>query len=150
MGFSITKKEIGKLNIYQPAMIEAAKCLLQDREGDKAVAVVVDGAAFGPEITQVAYKIKKNPNANLLLPESFEWMILKSGLIKAGGLNDILDAPYDFIDSEDYVSWERFFTAKLVELTQRTVWAYRKDHIQGAYLSDHSKKAIVDEFFEGM
>lgn len=34
----ITQKEIGKLYIYQPAMIEAAKCLLQDREGNKAVA----------------------------------------------------------------------------------------------------------------
>ncbi len=123
--------------------------ILDGLRGD-AVTVVVDGAAFGPEITQVAYKIKKNPNANLLLPESFEWMILRSGLIKASGLNDILDAPYDYIDSEDYVSWERFFTAKLIELTQRTVWAYRKDKIGYAYLSDHSKKAIVDEFFEGM
>ena len=34
MGFSITKKEIGKLNIYQPAMIE--------RQRNKAFGIVLD------------------------------------------------------------------------------------------------------------
>ncbi len=35
-----------------------------------------------------------------MLPESFEWLILQSGLIKEKELQDILESPEEFIERE--------------------------------------------------
>lgn len=48
---------------------------------DKKVFVIADGAAFGSEIDRIL-KLRSIANIRLCLPESFEWLILKSGLIK--------------------------------------------------------------------
>lgn len=67
---------------------------------DKKVFVVADGAAFGSEIDRVL-KLQSTTEENfrICLPESFEWLILKSGLIKASDLVSVLDNPSDYIES---------------------------------------------------
>lgn len=45
----------------------------------------------------------------MYLPESFEWIILKSGVLEGKDLNEILERPEEFIESSEFVSWERFF-----------------------------------------
>ena len=57
-------------------------------------------------------------NIYLYFPESFEWLILNSGLIQGKDIRVILDNPKDFLDSREYFSWERFFTKLLVERTK--------------------------------
>ncbi len=42
--------------------------------------VIADGAAFGPEIERIL-AAKKARNIILYLPESFEWIVLKSGIV---------------------------------------------------------------------
>ena len=54
----------------------------------------------------------------MYFPESFEWIILKSGVLNDKEIADIMDNPENYIDSTEYVSWERFFTALLTEKTK--------------------------------
>ena len=99
----------GKSNLYQ--------CILYSDE-DK-VLVIADGAAFGPEMER-AMSLKRVKNVVYFLPESFEWLVLKSGLIKEKDLQKILEDPSEFIESKKYFSWEQFFTRLLVEKTKDT------------------------------
>lgn len=58
-------------------------------------------------------------NIILYLPESFEWLILSSGILKDADVKLILSSPENFIDSKLYFSWERFFTSLLIEKNER-------------------------------
>ena len=40
----------------------------------------------------------------LYLPESFEWLILSSGILKNNSVTEILSTPYDYAESEKYFS----------------------------------------------
>lgn len=106
--------------------------------------IVADGAAFGPEMEKIYEMILSGYNIALYLPESFEWLILKSGLIDGNRVRDILEHPEDYIDSRKYFSWERFFTALLVRETDGTYLKYSKDRLSSVYLNDRKKKAILD------
>ena len=79
----------------------------------------------------------------LYLPESFEWLILSSGILKNNFVTEILSTPYDYAESEKYFSWERFFTAVLIDETKDTYLAYIKKKLNPAYLSDTAKAAIL-------
>lgn len=123
----------GKSNIYS-AIRECT---------DSIILVVADGAAFGPELER-ALSLRKVKNVMYFLPESFEWLILKSGLVDASEIKDILDHPQDFIESERYFSWERFFTALLVEETKGSYLKYSKSDLNKNYLNAREQKAIND------
>lgn len=112
---------------------------------EKRILVVADGAAFGSEIDRVFRLMKGRKNVALYLPESFEWLILCAGILKSRYVDEILDAPYDYIDSEKFFSWERFFTAVLIEQTKDTYLAYMKKKLNPAYLQDAAKAAILAE-----
>ncbi len=87
--------------------------------------------------------MKLHPDTKCYLPESFEWIILKSGLIDGNEVQEILSHPQDFIDSQDYFSWERFFTALLIQYTQDTYLHYSKHRLNEVYLHDRSKMMIL-------
>ena len=44
--------------------------------------VVADGAAFGCEMEKIMQLIRLGRRIILYLPESFEWLVLKSGIIE--------------------------------------------------------------------
>ncbi|WP_026655832.1 hypothetical protein [Butyrivibrio sp. AE3003] len=121
---------------------------IKETSGEKKVLAIADGAAFGPEMDRVNYLIKNREGNKLFLPESFEWLILNSGIIKDSYVPDMLRAPYDFIDSRLYFSWEQFFTKELIRLSNGTYLAYQKNHINSNYLSDVIVKKILDNYFE--
>lgn len=112
------------------------------RKYDTAL-VIADGAAFGPEIERVL-SLRKASNIMLYLPESFEWIVLRSGVVKDKEINEILAKPYDHIESGKYFSWERFFTAVLKEKTKGTYLKYDKSQFNKNYLNVNEKKAIAD------
>ena len=92
-----------------------------DSNPEKKLLIIADGAAFGSEMNRFMeiYKSVKNPaNVTLCLPESFEWLILKSGLLRQKDINKILKNPADYIESKEFFSWEQFFTHLLVERTK--------------------------------
>ena len=110
---------------------------------DEQVLVIADGAAFGSEIDRVLQLIKNREGAALYLPESFEWLILQSGVLKNREADQMLQAPYEYVESRDYFSWERFFTAFLTEKTRNTYLAYTKRKLNPAYLKDTVKDAVL-------
>ena len=110
---------------------------------DKNIFVVADGAAFGAEMNKVMNLQERFPNITICLPESFEWMILKSGLIKAENLDVILTQPSEYIESSQYFSWERFFTDYLVQNTADEHYSYNKKHLNSFYVVKSNMDRIV-------
>ncbi|WP_294144418.1 hypothetical protein [uncultured Selenomonas sp.] len=87
---------------------------------------------------RVEKELHLHPEVSLYLPESFEWLVLKSGLIDSKALRGILAHPADYIESAEFFSWERFFTAKLIEVTKGTYLQYQKKQLNKAYLTEHA------------
>ncbi|NCE98346.1 translation initiation factor 2 [Emergencia sp. 1XD21-10] len=124
----------GKSGIYQELLNQPYSTAL----------VIADGAAFGPEIERVL-SLQKVKNLIIYLPESFEWMILKSGILQEREIQEILDAPFDYIESKAYFSWEQFFTALLVNKTSDTAYLkYSKSSLNKAYLNTKEQTAIIN------
>lgn len=106
----------GKSNIFQ---------YLNSHDNEN-ILVIVDGAAFGSEMHRVTELIRDKKEIAIYLPESFEWLVLLSGVVKNSMLNSILESPADHIESKEYFSWERFFTAILIDMTKDSYLAYKK------------------------
>lgn len=111
--------------------------------------VVADGAAFGPEM-ELVYELALQKGAGLFLPESFEWLVLRSGLVKDDDLPALLANPAAYIESRDYFSWETFFTHELVVRTARSYLAYTKAALNPTYLRDHEMDAITATLPDGL
>lgn len=106
--------------------------------------MIADGAAFGPEMDRVLQLVQTREKLALYLPESFEWLVLSSGILKDTEIAQILQTPSDCIDSKEYFSWERYFTALLTEKTAGTYLNYTKKTLNEAYLRDGVKTRFWD------
>ena len=99
--------------------------------------VIVDGAAFGSEMKDISECIKTQGNIVLYAPESFEWLLLSTKV------ETILQNPEEYIDSKEYVSWERYFTDLLIESTSKNfIWAYSKKRLTKAYFAPRIVNAV--------
>lgn len=116
---------------------------IMDKLGEELALVIADGAAIGSEMNELYQLMHLKPTIKCYLPESFEWMVLKAGIIDGKAVQDILEHPEDFIESQDYFSWERFFTALLVSQTQDSYLQYSKSKLNGAYLHEKTKETIL-------
>ena len=123
----------GKTKIKRTVMDNAGKQLL----------VIADGAAFGSEMGELFLYMQKHPEVSLYLPESFEWLILKSGLIDGNRIADILQHTEDFLESSEYFSWERFYTKLLISETEGTYLQYSKQKLNDVYLNPNEKETII-------
>ena len=108
----------------------------------KSVLVIADGAAFGPEMELVT-SLRRFRDVRLFLPESFEWLVLGSGLFDDGQTREMLLHPADYIESADFFSWEQFFTSELVTKTRETYLAYSKSRLNPIYLQEKQLMAIA-------
>lgn len=131
----------GKSNIYE----------LLDLYKEKNVLVMADGAAFGPEIEDVAMKQKLSPNKiAICLPECFEWIILNSGVLDRTGIDnksvisEIVKHPDKYIDSKKYVSWELYFADLLIKSTKESKYCkYSKAKLTDFYYQDNNLRRIA-------
>lgn len=128
----------GKSNIFSKLQE-----LNEIKRGQK-ILVIADGAAFGSEIEKIEKMRRINDQIDLYLPESFEWMILKSGILEEKKIKDILDHPADYIESKEYFSWERFFTELLVRETKNTQFQYFKSKLNKYYKMGQNKDKILN------
>lgn len=111
--------------------------------------VVADGAAFGPEMCQVMQFCKaKSGLITLCLPESFEWLVLRSGLVQNAKIDDILENTSDYVDGMMYFSWEQFFAAYLKEVTKDTIFKYSKGKLGKNYKSKTIEEKIIRQIID--
>lgn len=110
--------------------------------------VIVDGAAFGAMIENcLAYlNARHDLRVSVWLPESFEYLILKSGVVRSPELEEILEEPADYADSLQYESWEQFFTELLISVTKDTAARYAKEVLNKYYLQDKNMRKIISQF----
>lgn len=124
----------GKSNIFS----------LLKKQSSEEICVIADGAAIGSEMNRLYKETLKKKNIHLYLPESFEWLILSSGLISDKDIKTMLEEPENYIDSTEYFSWERFFTKLLVTRTEKTCLKYSKSKLNSNYLHEKNKERIVN------
>lgn len=112
--------------------------------GSQKTLVIADGAAFGPEMSDVHLFATSHPNVYVYLPESFEWIVLSSGLIDGNRIRDVLQRTEDYVESSEFFSWEQFFTKLLVSETKGTYLRYSKSKLNEAYLGRREAGALLD------
>lgn len=128
----------GKSNILNKLNSQNAKNIL----------IVADAAAFGSEIRDLIQFIKtSDKKIDLFLPESFEWLILKSAIFKSDiTVQQTLENPADYIESREFFSWEMFFTYLLVtESKDRPNLQYSKNKskLPAGYLTETNSDSII-------
>lgn len=125
----------GKSNIFS---------CLANHSGEQ-ILVIADGAAFGAELEKI-YKLQEvsTGKIRLYLPESFEWLLLKSGVLGNRTPHDILADPAAHIESRDFFSWEQYFTSLLVDLTRDTYLHYNKNRLNPVYLQPANIEKVLD------
>lgn len=119
----------GNSNLFNELKnIAMKKCLL-----------IADGAAFGAYIAEIIDYITDNLDKRVILylPESFEWLLLKSKVIAFKDLDQILENPSDYIESSVYVSWERFFTDLAINYSDEN-HKYSKHKLDSYYLDQNT------------
>lgn len=105
-----------------------------DRHVGDCVFVVADGAAFGPYADRVlAFQRIHRDTVAVCLPESFEWLLLASGILKSDAVKAALADPSSHVDSSDFESWEQYFTDLLRTQSAGTPFSYRKGELPDAY-----------------
>lgn len=125
----------GKSNIFS---------CLANHSGEQ-ILVIADGAAFGAELEKI-YKLQEvsTGKIRLYLPESFEWLLLKSGVLGNRTPHDILANPAAHIESRDFFSWEQYFTSLLVDLTRDTYLHYNKNRLNPVYLQPANIEKVLE------
>ena len=118
---------------------------LLDKE-QKETLVIADGAAFGPEMAHISQLLRGNVNIKLYLPESFEWLLLYADIFNKSFIRKKLEEAENYIESEKYFSWERYFTDLLMEETKDSPYPYDKSNLKDFYLQDK----IVQKVLEAM
>ena len=111
------------------------------------IIVVADGAAIGAAMESL---VKEQENSMgklaLFLPESFEWLILKSGVVGRNLSVDELDSTQEYADSKFYMSWEQYFTELLERLTANRVFMkYNKGNLSSYYTQAEVRRKILGQ-----
>lgn len=90
-----------------------------------SLVIIADAAAFGVYIEDLLQVLNRvNRNINLLLPESFEYLILSTSMFY--GRNLYSTNPYIALDCKKYKSWERFYTETLELCAKQFGFSYSK------------------------
>ena len=122
----------GKSNIYQ--------CIKDTKQ--KQTLAIVDGAAFGSEIGKIYRYIETSRiKCVLYAPESFEYLLLRAGLLKVD--KDKIENAFKYADSMKYMSWEEYYMDYLLQVTQNTVYQYKKTKLASAYTSKAALSKVL-------
>lgn len=122
---------------------------LLSKYSNKNILVIADAAALGSEIRGlVRFKEISGNKIDFFLPESFEWLILKSAIFAGDNhIQNILTEPVDYIESQDFFSWEQFFTSLLVEETKdspQLQYPANKSKLPNGYQTDANIESILN------
>ena len=131
----------GKSNIKQ--------MLMEHRH--KRVLAIVDGAAFGSEMQAcVELAEASDKGVSIYAPESFEYLILKSRILKVP--KAIVEETWEYADSKRYISWEDYYTSYLSGISRNEVFQYSKTKLNGFYKTQGNMARICEvmpEYIQG-
>lgn len=106
--------------------------------------VIVDGAAYGGFVEQTLRLLHTIKNGKLLAPESFEFLLLSTEMFRKFAEEQISNTS-EFCDCKKYITWERYYTDLLKELTQEKYsFAYSKSKLNRQLMND----SIIEEVRE--
>lgn len=142
-GYQFWKKYVGEKCLSAAGKSNVIK-LMKSNSSSETTLAIVDGAAFGADMDEIVKYIKYNPKYEVYAPESFEYLILKSGLIKEPLLEEYIANTQDYADSIEYVSWEDYYTNLLEDLTHGTPLEYSKKQLNGYYLSERNINRVLE------
>lgn len=96
--------------------------------------IIADGAAFGAYYSLLCELVEtKQCHTIIWLPESFEYLLLKSGCLPNVD-KEKLDFPEQYADTKQYFSWEQYFTRLLEEYSEALPdFKYSKDILRQGY-----------------
>ncbi|SDA41879.1 hypothetical protein SAMN02910275_00304 [Butyrivibrio sp. INlla18] len=119
------------------------KKVMEYANASNEITVIADGAAFGAYVGELV-SYRKQSDFAIYLPESFEWMVLKAGVVNFDNIEDVLSKPEEYIESKEYFSWERYFTSTLRNCTASDlIKSYSKDALKPYYFSGKNKEKIL-------
>ena len=148
-GYQFFSHLFGRRNVVSAGGNSKVLGLIQNlRSGD--ILAIVDGAAFGAMIEDCLeyFAARINQRIAIWMPESFEYLILRSGLVESRELLRILDSTPDYVESEKYESWERYFTDLLISLTDGKAYKYSKKVLDEYYMLERNVHKITEVFPE--
>ncbi len=144
-GFDFFRKNLPDIQCISAEGNSKIASRLNTLDSKNNTLVFADGAAFGAYIENVIMLRRLHKNIGLYLPESFEWLILKSGVINSVKIADILEHPEDYIDSSVYFSWEQYFTEILEKETANDrLMRYSKSKISDYYISERILQKVLE------
>ena len=127
----------GKSNVKRTMLEHAGQTVL----------AIVDGAAFGPEM-QDCMELAETYSFSIFAPESFEYLILESGLVEVP--KAVLEETWNYADSAQYSSWEEFYTKYLIDISRNQVYQYSKRRLNNFFKTEGSIKKIGSILPEGI
>ncbi len=108
---------------------------LEEISDNEDTLIVADGAAFGQVKTLEEFTRYRN-NIKVFLPESFEYLILSAKIFGNHNkmIEKILENPSYYIDSKKFISWERYFTSLVEDISKYYAYAsYDKTNLKRFY-----------------
>lgn len=122
-----------KDNIYNVLAKQSDTCL-----------VIADGAAFGFLLQDILTYISQH-RILIILKESFEYVILKSGILSSY-IPVSLNLENPIVDAKQFLTWEQFYTHVLETITEGTLFSYNKEHLPGVYTTDTNISKILNVY----
>ncbi len=108
---------------------------------EKSIVAIVDGAAFGADIKKALHRAKYCKDAHIYAPESFEYLLLQSGILEDRFLAE-LNNTEEYAESSEYASWERYYTELITKSTQGSIYKYSKSKLNNNYLTEGNIKKV--------
>ena len=91
------------------------------------------------------YYILNQDKVVLYLPESFEWLIMSSGIVTDKEIEAILKDTANYADTKKYLSWEQLFTKLLEDKTAGNFNQYHKKKLNKYYLQKENVDKIINK-----
>lgn len=111
---------------------------------NESVLLIGDGAAYGAYIEDSVKLISKGGfRCTLWLPESFEYLLLISRIVRVKDMDVVYNA-YEYSDSSKYFSLERYFTALVAEYFSKYGFKYDKYGLPDEYMTDECVKRFIN------
>ena len=118
-----------------------------NKNNSQTTLIIVDGAAYGSEMNNTMILINSIPGYILFTPESFEWLLLNSNILNEPYITEVLKAPYNYIESSEFFSWEKYFTDLLNKATKEgNIMPYNKSNNKSLkiFTTGNNMKRVIE------